>query len=85
MLIGSRSELLFLDQCIRSCVFINYGPILILLHIHVKYDNIFDKFACYYCRSKIKVAVAILRKLCRRYSAFYFLYNFTQNFSVSQV
>ena len=58
----SRSQWLLLEKdCHRSCAFI-YGPILILYHTNVKYDNILDKFEFERSSDKVKVTVAIFSK-----------------------
>ena len=46
--------------CHHSSAFI-YGPILILFHTNVKYDNL-DRFEFERSRAKIKVTVTILKK-----------------------
>ena len=59
----SRSQWLFLKkkQCHNSSALI-YGPILILYHTYIQYDNILDKFKLERTKGKVKVTVAIFRK-----------------------
>ena len=64
--------------CVRVCMLIFcyrssdliYYPILILLHFNIGFDNTLNKFAFQDERVKVKVAVAILIKLCHHSSAF---------------
>ena len=57
------------NHCHHSSALI-YGPILILYHLIVYYDNILDKFEFERFRTKVKVTVAILEKHCHCSSAF---------------
>ena len=54
--------LLLENCCEHSYVFI-YGLIFISLHTNVEFDSIFNKFVFQHYRAKVKVTVAVIRKI----------------------